>query len=242
MILTGKEQGSSIRAAFCSLVWGTEASLVDFCHNRCLPRLSCRSPAQKDHLPCNLLGPLQESFGLFGPEIHKKSKKGSWRLSDPWSKKVQRAKIKKIRDFERDWKFRARMKFSSEPPTTALFLWGKSRRRDWTFRARLKISIEIEKFERDWIFWSLGPLGVEKSQKKVKNDSKTTFFQLFQPFSICFNVFWSRRREAPGTFFRLFGGFRARRARMTPVRGQGDRNIRHENVNQLIRKTSKRGW
>ena len=43
------------------------------------------------------------------------------------------AKIKKIRDFERDWKFRARIKFSSEPPTAALFFLGKSRRRDWNF-------------------------------------------------------------------------------------------------------------
>ena len=39
-------------------------------------------------------------------------------------------KIKKFRDFERDRKFRARMKFSSEPPTAALFFVGKSRRRD----------------------------------------------------------------------------------------------------------------
>ena len=62
-------------------------------------------------------------------------------------------KIKIIRDFERVWKFRAKMKFSSEPPTAALFLWGKSRRRDWNFWARLKISIEIEHVERDWMFF-----------------------------------------------------------------------------------------
>ena len=37
---------------------------------------------------------------------------------------------------------------------------GKSRRREWKFRARLKISIKIENFEWDWIFWSLGSLGL----------------------------------------------------------------------------------
>ena len=50
------------------------------------------------------------------------------------------------------------MRFSSEPPTAALFLWGKSRRRDREFRARVKISTEIENFERDWSFfdrWAL---------------------------------------------------------------------------------------
>ena len=69
-------------------------------------------------------------------------------------------KIKKIRDFDRDWKFRSRMKFSIEPPTAALFLWGnrdieiKIFERDQKFRSRLKISIEIK------FFWSLGPLGI----------------------------------------------------------------------------------
>ena len=59
-------------------------------------------------------------------------------------------KIKKIRDFERDWKFRASMKFSSEPPTAALFLWGNRDveievfDRDLKIRLRLKISIGIE--------------------------------------------------------------------------------------------------
>ena len=68
-------------------------------------------------------------------------------------------KIKKNRDFERDWKFRARMKFSSEPLTAALFFVGHSRRRDWNFRARLKVSIEIKNFDRDWIFLIVGPSG-----------------------------------------------------------------------------------
>ena len=51
------------------------------------------------------------------------------------------------------------MKFSSEPPTAALFFVGNSRRRDWNFRARSKISIEIENFERDQIFLIVGPSG-----------------------------------------------------------------------------------
>ena len=51
------------------------------------------------------------------------------------------------------------MKFSSEPPTAALFVEGKSRRRDWNFRSRLTISIEIETFDRDWIFLIVGPSG-----------------------------------------------------------------------------------
>ena len=69
-------------------------------------------------------------------------------------------KIKKIRDFERDWKFRARIKCSSEPPAAALFFVGKSRSRDWNFRSRLKISIEIEHSSEIEIFWSLCPLGL----------------------------------------------------------------------------------
>ena len=51
------------------------------------------------------------------------------------------------------------MKFSSEPPTAALFLVGKSRHRDPNFRARSKISIEIENFDRDQIFLIVGPSG-----------------------------------------------------------------------------------
>ena len=56
-----------------------------------------------------------------------------------------------------------------------------------------------------------------KSRKKVVFDSFLTFFRFFQPFL-------TRGREAPKTVFRLFLGFRARRARMTPVRGQGGCN------------------
>ena len=56
-------------------------------------------------------------------------------------------KDQKIRDFERDWQFRARMKFSSEAPTAALIFCGEIE------TSRLKISSGSE------VFWSLGPLG-----------------------------------------------------------------------------------
>ena len=75
-------------------------------------------------------------------------------------------KIKKIRAFEQDWKFQARMTFSSEPPTVALFLWGNRDveieifERAWKFRSRLNISSEIEHFERDWFFLIVGPSGI----------------------------------------------------------------------------------
>ena len=51
------------------------------------------------------------------------------------------------------------MKFSSEPPTAALFLWGNRDieieifERDQKFRSRLKISIEIN------LFLIVGPSG-----------------------------------------------------------------------------------
>ena len=68
-------------------------------------------------------------------------------------------KIKKNRDLERDWNFRARLNFSSEPPTAALFLVGeietsrlKNFDRDSKIRSRLKISSEIDFFDR----WRLG--------------------------------------------------------------------------------------
>ena len=54
-------------------------------------------------------------------------------------------KIKTIQDFERDWKFRARMKFSSQPPTAVLFFCGEIE------TSRLKFSsLKIKKFDRDW--------------------------------------------------------------------------------------------
>ena len=59
---------------------------------------------------------------------------------------------------------------------------------------------------------SLGPRmkKAEKSQQKVEKVEKRLFLTRFWHF---FSI-----------FFRLFGGFRARRARMTPVRGQEDCN------------------
>ena len=56
-------------------------------------------------------------------------------------------------------KFRARMKFSSEPPTAVLFFVGNRDAEIEIFRARLKILIEIESFERDLIFLIVGPSG-----------------------------------------------------------------------------------
>ena len=106
---------------------------------------------------CNLLGPLQESFGPFGPEIPKKSKKGS-----------------------------------------------------------------------------RGQKRLKKSRTKVEKVEKRLFLSRFQLFSTFFNLFWPRGREAPGTFFRLLLGFRARRARMTPVRGQGGCKKRLANKSWLI--------
>ena len=55
----------------------------------------------------------------------------------------------------------------------------------------------------------------ESKKSKVKNSQYGTLFRLFRLF---------RRREAPGTHFRLFFGLWARRAQMTPVAGEEDRN------------------
>ena len=62
---------------------------------------------------------------------------------------TQRAqRSKKIRDFDRDWKFRARMKFSSEPPTRGPIFCGEIE------TSRLKFSSEIKNFDREWKFRS----------------------------------------------------------------------------------------
>ena len=84
-----------------------------------------------------------------------------WRKTAPLKRPInpEGPKIKKIRDFDRDWKFRSRMKFSASHPPRPYFLWGNRDveieifERDQKFRSRLKISIEIK------FFWSLGPLG-----------------------------------------------------------------------------------
>ena len=70
-------------------------------------------------------------------------------------------KTKKIRDFERDWKFRARMTFSSEPPhRRPYFLWGNRDVEIENFELKdPKFSIEIENFDRDRIFLIVGRLG-----------------------------------------------------------------------------------
>ena len=68
-----------------------------------------------------------------------------------------------------------------------------------------------------------GPSGrLKKSRKKVENESKTTFFQLFQLLFDFFQPFLAPGPRGPGNLFSTFLGFRARRARMTPVRGQED--------------------
>ena len=58
------------------------------------------------------------------------------------------------------------MKFSSEPPTAALFFVGKSRHRDQKFRARSKISIEIKNFDRDQFFLIVGPSGTVGTSRR----------------------------------------------------------------------------
>ena len=74
---------------------------------------------------------------------------------------------------------------------------------------------------------SLAPYRRLKKVEKIENESKTTSFQSFQPlFDLFSTVFSPWGREAQGTWFRLFWGFRARRARMTPVRGRGGCNSR----------------
>ena len=51
------------------------------------------------------------------------------------------------------------MKFSSEPPTAALFFCGEIETSRLNFRARSKISSEIKNFDRDQIFLIVGPSG-----------------------------------------------------------------------------------
>ena len=92
---------------------------------------------------------------------------------------------KKNRDFDRDWKFRSRIKFSSEPPTAALFLVGKSRRRDQKFRARSKISIEII------FFWSVGPLGYAPSAPNCYNIFKLSAYKMGGSMRLFKLQFWS---------------------------------------------------
>ena len=108
-----------------------------------------------------ILGSFWSFPWCFWKDQGKEGQGSGQKFSQTYTKKIPEGpKIKKIRDFDRDWKFRSRMKFSSEPPTAALFLWGnrdieiKIFERDQKFRSGLKISIEIK------FFWSLGPLGL----------------------------------------------------------------------------------
>ena len=145
-------------------------------------------------------------------------------------KPTQRAqRSKKFEIFERDWKFRSRLKISSEPPTAALFFVGKSRRRDWNFRARLKISIEIENFERDWIFWSLGPLGTiqtrQCSPELLRHSLHAGLFAIgvlpmwrFKLFFI-FNCLWGNP-----LFWKPLG---SRKQASDPWRNIGDKTSKH---------------
>ena len=70
------------------------------------------------------------------------------------------------------------MKFSSEPPTAALFFVGKSRRRDCNFRARSKISIETKNFGRDRIFLIVGPSGYNGARIRCFFFAISTIFLL----------------------------------------------------------------
>ena len=77
-----------------------------------------------------------------------------------------------------------------------------------------------------------GPKKVEKSrkevEKRVKNNLFSTFFNFFSTF---FQPFLAL---GPGNLFSTFLGFRARRARMTPVRGQEDRKSFSEKLKKAV--------
>ena len=103
------------------------------------------------------------------------------------------AEIKKIWDFDRDWKFRARMKFSSEPPLAALC--GEIE------TSRLKISSEIENFDRvenfdrDWSFLIVGhpdkpprpshPRGLDFGPFRLRLAPFGSVWLRLAPFRVC---------------------------------------------------------
>ena len=77
----------------------------------------------------------------------------------------------------------------------------------------------------------LGPKAQKKSRKKVPGGrekvevEKNCFWLVFDRFfRLLFQPFSTPGPRGPGNLFSNFSGFRARRARMTPVRGQGDCN------------------
>ena len=75
-----------------------------------------------------------------------------------------------------------------------------------------------------------GPLGPgvkkwKKVEKRLKKSRKKVIFDSFLTFFRLFSAFFDPGAERPRELFFDFLGFRARRARMTPVRGQGGCNI-----------------
>ena len=65
-----------------------------------------------------------------------------------------------------------------------------------------------------------GQKRLKKVEKRSKTSQKQPFFDLFNFFSTFSQPFLAPGPKGPGNFFSTFLGFRARRARMTPVRGQ----------------------
>ena len=65
-----------------------------------------------------------------------------------------------------------------------------------------------------------GPKSVRNSLETVSGVSKTVYFEAPETVSRLFRTLFGRRgRKAPGDSFETLLGFRARRARETPVRG-----------------------
>ena len=64
----------------------------------------------------------------------------------------------------------------------------------------------------------------QRVEKRSKTSQKQPFFDFFNLLSTFFQAFLTLGPRGPGDLFSTFFGFRARRARMTPVRGQGGCN------------------
>ena len=71
-----------------------------------------------------------------------------------------------------------------------------------------------------------GQKRLKKSRKEVEKVEKRLFLTRSRPFFDFFQPFLTSGPRGPGNLFSTFLGIRARRARMTPVRGQEDRNKR----------------
>ena len=126
-------------------------------------------------------------------------------------------KIKKIRDFDRDWKFRSRMKFSSEPPTAALFFWEIE-------TSRLKFSSEIKNFDRDWKFRSRSTLIFHSLVFRQKPRKSTQNTKDFLPLSTPGKTVkpWKNWEKLPKTLEtpRNFLGLKRPRKIKTPRNGR----------------------